>query len=89
MTYYEKNKHYLLDKSKKYYEDNKNNIKEKMKNIIKNIGQKIKKKYQNLEEQNIIIKSKIIIYLINIIYQKNQENIIIEKIMIFHQVKKK
>ena len=27
MTYYEKNKKYLLEKSKKYYEDNKENIK--------------------------------------------------------------
>ena len=30
-TYYEKNKKYLIEKSKKYYEDNKENIKERMK----------------------------------------------------------
>ena len=29
MTYYEKNKDYLLDKSKKYYQDNKESIKKK------------------------------------------------------------
>ena len=35
MTYYEKNKKYLLEKSKKYYEDNKENIKERMKEYNK------------------------------------------------------
>ena len=34
-TYYQKNKDYLLEKSKKYYEDNKENIKERMKEYNK------------------------------------------------------
>ena len=38
MNYYEKNKDYLLDKSKKYYEDNKEHLKQKMKEYNKNIG---------------------------------------------------
>ena len=35
MNYYEKNKDYLLDKSKKYYEDNKEHLKARMKEYNK------------------------------------------------------
>ena len=48
MTYYEKNKDYLLDKSKKYYEDNKESIKEKMKEYNKKYWLKNKEKLLEL-----------------------------------------
>ena len=48
MTYYEKNKDYLLDKSKKYYEQNKEHLKEKMKEYNKKYWFKNKEKLLEL-----------------------------------------
>ena len=68
MTYHEKNKKYLLEKSKKYCEDNKENIKERMKEYNKIYWLENKEKLLELRRTKYNNKSKIIIYLINIIY---------------------
>ena len=84
MTYYEKNKKYLLEKSKKYYEDNKENIKERMKEYNKiywlenkekllefrrtKYNQKIKNYY--LENKNNLFKKSGIYYENNKEYKK-------------------